>query len=271
MLVNAIISCNSTHNLPKERLYQFKSASKIRISNDSMIAFLNNPAHAPLRFQLKTDNKNLTDILPEDWIQLKALKDSTIILKNSAFAKAKQNDVFLSANFGNPNQKIVPHDLHLPIKKNREVRIMQGYNGSFSHQKLTSRYALDFDMKEGDTIYAADAGRVVGVVKDYKYGGADVMWTPYANFITVFNNKANWFTQYVHLQQSGSLVKVGDSLNVGDPVGIVGMTGYTTKEHLHFNVFKTTNKSNGVESIPAKFVGYGDGDNLKQGSKVKRQ
>lgn len=49
-------------------------------------------------------------------------------------------------------------------------------------------------------------------------------------------------TRYLHLKslpakKNGTLLKVGDKVNVGDQIGIMGNTGkYTTGRHLHFGV-----------------------------------
>ena len=39
------------------------------------------------------------------------------------------------------------------------------------------------------------------------------------------------------------MVELGDYVEKGQPIGISGMTGYTTIEHLHFNVKIPTNKN----------------------------
>lgn len=267
-----IVGCQSSnHSLPKERFNQFQSGTTKIIKHDSLIIHFKNPVHCPLRYKLNSSDAVLKNLLPSDWIQLKKLQDSVMVIKNPAFAKATPSDITISARLGNPDLEVKHEVIQFPTKKGKSVSMMQVYHGTKSHFKKSSEYALDFAMKEGDTIYAADAGRIVGVVKDYINGGNDVKWTPYSNFITVYNERANWFIQYVHIPKDGSFVKVGDSIRAGQPIGLVGTTGYTSKEHLHFNVFKSTNEGNGIASIPTEFVGIGDGEYLKQGQKVLRQ
>jgi murein DD-endopeptidase MepM/ murein hydrolase activator NlpD len=231
---------------------------------------LKNPVHCPLRFRVTSSVDSLNNLLQHDWIKIKALTDSTIVYKNHAFAKADANDINIAARFGDPMLDVLPHAIQFPVKHGDRVKIMQGYNGSFSHRKINSRYALDFDMKTGDTIYAADEGRVVGVIKDYQDGGNDPQWRDYANFITVYNNQANWFTQYVHLPKDGALVQIGDSIVPGQPIGLVGTTGFTSKEHLHFNVFKTADSGTGTESLPTVFEEQIAGASLRKGEVVRR-
>ncbi|WP_157686589.1 M23 family metallopeptidase [Nonlabens sp. Hel1_33_55] len=265
------MACQTTnHQLPSQRYKQLSLDSGYEISGDTLIINLQNPVHAPMRYKISTDDPNLKRLIPTNWIQLKSLEDSTIVLRDSAFAKANTSQIQMSILFGDPNVEVRPHPIHLPTALNKPVAMMQVYNGNFSHFKTNSRYALDFTMAEGDTVYAADAGRVIGVIKDYERGGNDVKWTDFANFITIYNNKANWFTQYVHLKKNGAFVKIGDSIVPGQPIGLSGKTGYTSKEHLHFNVFKTTNEGNGIISMPVTFFYVGKGADLKQGEMVTR-
>ena len=55
-------------------------------------------------------------------------------------------------------------------------------------------------------------------------------------FIAIYHTQSGLYTQYVHLNHKGVLVKLGDYVKKGQPIGISGMTGFTTIEHLHFNV-----------------------------------
>ncbi|WP_209390064.1 M23 family metallopeptidase [Chryseobacterium sp. RR2-3-20] len=113
---------------------------------------------------------------------------------------------------------------------------MQGNNGNFTHNTPYSRYAVDFDMKVGDTITCADDGFVVGVIKDYEFGKNDKNWENFSNFITVYHPQSGLFTQYAHLKKNGNFVKVGDFVKRNQPIGLSGETGYVSGAHLHFNV-----------------------------------
>ncbi len=64
---------------------------------------------------------------------------------------------------------------------------------------------------------------------------------------------------YVHLDFEGAVVDVGDKVVLNQPIGISGMTGFTTIPHLHFVIFKA-----GGISIPFKFKGQRT-KKLKQG------
>ncbi|WP_435524311.1 hypothetical protein [Chryseobacterium indoltheticum] len=82
---------------------------------------------------------------------------------------------------------IKQNNIALPFPKGKTYNIMQSNKGSFSHDDDYNKYAVDFEMKTGDTITSADDGFVVGVIKDYEFGKDDKKWTPYSNYITIYH------------------------------------------------------------------------------------
>ncbi|WP_165453894.1 M23 family metallopeptidase [Hyunsoonleella flava] len=135
----------------------------------------------------------------------------------------------------------------LPFPKGKQYKIIQGYNGDFTHNTNFSRYTIDFELKIGDTVVAARDGIVIKVVDKHNKQGTTEKYKPYGNYILV-HHEDNTFAQYVHLKQYGALVKVGDTVIKNQPLGLSGFTGLTTTPHLHFGVFKAT--TNGFVSIP---------------------
>lgn len=68
-------------------------------------------------------------------------------------------------------------------------------------------------------------------------GGADRSMRPFANYI-IIKHADGTFAEYVHLQKDGALVRMGDEVTVGQPIGLSGQTGFASKPHLHFDVFQ---------------------------------
>jgi len=261
-------SCQ-TVDIPKEKYYQFYSNSKVIIKNDSMLCSLNNPLVCPLRFYISTSDNDLNK-------SLQALNPIVVSSKTDTFIKIKihikSNTImpYWKTMLGDPNNKIVFNKVSLPFCKGKSYKIIQGYNGWFFHNTDYSRYAIDFGLKVNDTICAADDGFVVGVIKDYKVGGRDKRLEPYANFITIYHPHSGLITQYVHLKFNGSLVKVGDIVRQGQAIGLVGLTGRTTIEHLHFNVLVPTECEDGSKSTPIEFIENYKGKDLSKNSVVKK-
>ena len=143
--------------------------------------------------------------------------------------------VHYSSVFGDPNRRLNLQALSLPFLAGKTYKVIQGYNGKFSHSSTYSRYAIDFDLAIGDTVCAADSGFVVGIIKDYNVGGNNRTWRDFANYITLYHPHSGIYTQYVHLSYQGVLVGMGDWVEMGQVIGISGMTGWTSTAHLHFN------------------------------------
>jgi murein DD-endopeptidase MepM/ murein hydrolase activator NlpD len=136
--------------------------------------------------------------------------------------------------FGDPDQTRHrdDHVYMLPWRHGETYRVIQGYNGAFSHQ---NQYSIDFDMPEGTPVYAARDGFVIDVKDDSNRGGPDPAYRDDGNYIAVLHEDGT-FAEYVHLRFRGSRVRVGDRVRAGDPIGYSGNTGFSTTPHLHFSV-----------------------------------
>lgn len=86
----------------------------------------------------------------------------------------------------------------------------------------------DFPAGRGAPIYAAAAGVVVKA----GYAGAG---TNGLNWVVV-DHGGGVLTRYLHSDDDGILVKVGQQVTAGQQIATVGTSGYTTGAHLHFEV-----------------------------------
>jgi murein DD-endopeptidase MepM/ murein hydrolase activator NlpD len=92
-----------------------------------------------------------------------------------------------------------------------------GYRGRRMHT------GTDIKLKHGDPVHAAFTGVVTKASVYYGYG-----------ILVVLKHPGNLETYYAHL--SKALVKEGDVVHVGSPVGLGGRTGRATTDHLHFEI-----------------------------------
>ena len=254
-------------NLPKKKLTQAKLGSKIFVSDDSLRLDLVNPLHCPIYIHPKADDAAVNAALQRDFPLLMPPLADTLhrryFTRKSLKELSLQTDIF----FGDPTAAPTPRGFQLPFPTGRRYRIMQGYEGGFSHNKTASRYALDFQLSVGDTVCAAADGFVVGVIEGYRHGGNDRRWRDYANFITLYHPRFEAFTQYVHLVKNGSFVAVGDEVHTGQPIGLSGATGFVSGAHLHFNVFAAPG---GLQtSLPIDSIGNYPAASLRKGSFVE--
>jgi hypothetical protein len=107
----------------------------------------------------------------------------------------------------------------------RDGRVTSGFaDGRRFNGQISSRHmGLDLQGFRGDTVVAATRGVVV-LVEPFLLAG---------NIVYV-NHGAGLLSAYFHLSQQ--LVAVGDTVEAGTPVGLVGATGRVTGPHLHWVV-----------------------------------
>ena len=128
-------------------------------------------------------------------------------------------------------------DYAMPFGPGRYV-VTQGPRGSFSHFAGSgSENAVDWDVPEGTVVCAAREGRVVGVRDDSTVSGTDPKFKPLGNYV-IIKHPDGTFADYHHLKSGGAKVKIGDDVKVGEPIGLSGNTGFSSKPHLHFMVFQ---------------------------------
>jgi hypothetical protein len=97
-------------------------------------------------------------------------------------------------------------------------------DGRIFNGQVSSRHTgLDLDGAPGDTVLAAARG-VVAIVGQFELAGNNVY----------INHGGGLVSAYFHLSEQ--LVAVGDTVEVGTPIGRVGATGRVTGPHLHWVV-----------------------------------
>ncbi len=145
----------------------------------------------------------------------------------------------------NPGSMYAQHDdsyrYLLPYAKNQYYRIVQGFDGGYSHQGA-SRYALDFAMPVGTPVHAAREGVVIDLKEHNWRGGANRRYAKYANYVVLLHDDGTT-GEYYHLQQNGVVVAIGDRVRKGQHIAYSGNTGFSSLPHLHFAVYKA--KSHG--------------------------
>lgn len=102
----------------------------------------------------------------------------------------------------------------------------------------TFHKGVDIGGVQGATIVAALAGRVTTCT--YSSSGGNYVMIDHGNGVV---------TKYLHM--SKQLVKVGDYVMQGQPIGLVGSTGISTGPHLHFGII-----INGEYVDPMKYIKY---------------
>lgn len=107
--------------------------------------------------------------------------------------------------------------------------------GDLSFPQYGAHDGLDVgNARTHDPVVAIEAGRVTYAAFDPNSGGAGIVRVDHGD---------GWSSGYAHLDRID--VKVGQTVAKGQPVGILGSTGWVTAAHLHFDITR-----NGVRVDP---------------------
>ncbi len=146
--------------------------------------------------------------------------------------------------------------LFLPFPCGQTKRVTQGHNGG-SHTGLGA-WAWDFGLGVGDAVVAAAAGRVSRLKMDSTTHCDSSACANDANYVVV-DHLDGTQALYLHLQANSAQVTVGDNVAAGDALAAVGLTGWVTGAHLHFQV-EQTGSSWWTQSVAVAFEDVGDPD-----------
>lgn len=248
---------------------------KKKVEQDSFVMYLVNESYMPLYVQvmvnenIPADSRALSGfILPP-----KSKSEKVIIIpilnETDTTWLQKQNFADIRLQHGNPFEVKADHSYPygIPFSRKKAYRLIQGFNGEYSHQAPASRFALDFAMPIGAKVCAAREGRVVKVKADSRAGGPAPKYKGKDNHIVILHDDGT-LAYYVHLDYEGALVKEGEQVRKGQLLGFSGHTGYSTRPHLHFVIRQPTPE--GPIAIPFRFEEYPE-MNLKVGRKLRRR
>ena len=256
-------NCKSNkENFPSEKII---STSYLEITQeknqDSVTFILKNKLPYPVYFYAK--DSQFDTILQSRYHHVKA--NSEIVMDFNL----KQFSPF---SYSPCNSEVAPKlnpEIYLPFESGKSYKILQGFNGSFTHTKLNNRFALDFQMAVGEQICSVADGIVIEVVSGYKNGGYSKQWNGFDNYIWVFHPELNLISVYAHLKHKGSLVEVGERVKANQVIGLSGNTGFSTEPHLHFAMLMLNSKKE-WEAIPCQFIEGYLGESLRKGDWIKK-
>lgn len=263
-VVFLIVGCTSV-KLPVEKHKPYPVDYSLKVIKDSVNVFVHNKMKCPIRILL-TDSILNSALERNGFAVVQGEEQKTFRFSNNPDSVIKTG---IEWRLGKPIAKPNLDKFTLPFPKGKKYTVLQGYGGTYSHNVGVAKYAIDFNMKIGDTICAADEGFIVGMVNKYTKNGKSKLWQPYANSITIYNTQTNVFTEYGHLKQGGTLVNIGDFVKAGQPIALSGNTGWSTVPHLHFVAFYR-NQDWISEPIKVVFKDSIVAETLERGDVLKR-
>jgi murein DD-endopeptidase MepM/ murein hydrolase activator NlpD len=138
------------------------------------------------------------------------------------------------------------YTLPFPVKK--KVFLIQAYESNLSHK---NERALDFKIKKRTKICAARDGVVIAAREDSDKGGLKDENLSDGNYVSIRHVDGS-VAHYWHLLKDGVMVSVGDTVQVGQWIGLSGNTGYSAFPHLHFEVQGYDARGNYTQ-LPTRF------------------
>lgn len=93
------------------------------------------------------------------------------------------------------------------------------------HKSWRSHNGTDFAAPRGTPVKAASNGKVAFVGSQGGYGN-----------IVILQHQERYETAYAHLHGFASGLRKGDKVRQGDVIGYVGSTGWSTGNHLHYEI-----------------------------------
>ncbi|MEA5026880.1 hypothetical protein SDC9_105058 [bioreactor metagenome] len=144
-----------------------------------------------------------------------------------------------------------PSEAVVKVGTKRTLTIISSSNYGVVAGSLTSGYGWRTDPISGIKKFhdGIDIGASCGS-SVYAYAGGtvyDTGWNDIRGNYVIINHGNGLYTRYLHLSKIS--VSEGDSISVGDKIGLVGSTGYSTGCHLHFSVFVNGSSQNPFDYI----------------------
>lgn len=241
------------------RIYEQADDNKVKILADNLEPF-------PITISLKITLKGTTLDRPLDQYYVLEPNSTEVLL--STIIKPNSSWSYRFSYTYSMGDALVKHDdgyaYQLPFPKGKSYRLTQGYNGRTTHRGINS---LDFTMPKGDTILAAREGTFVRIKEDSNRGCPSASCMDDGNFVTILHDDGT-LADYVHLQQNGVLVELGDQVQKGQAIALNGATGWASGAQLHFVVYITGNEAQ--KTLKVKFESKaGEVDYLQEGKLYK--
>lgn len=199
----------------------------------------------PLTFKLRTSYKNMRTATRDKAFVLER-RGVTHLARLRAKRGAWEYNFRYTYHPGRPGDA-QPDDTvyQLPLPKGRVFKVIQGYNGSYTHKRKDA-YSIDWDMPVGTGVYAARGGIVVGAggnSRSRKRGRGNFVWIQHSD------GTVAW---YLHFKHGGVRVNRAQQVNAGDLIGLSGNTGKSDGPHLHFQVSMATTGTYAYRTIPIR-------------------
>jgi murein DD-endopeptidase MepM/ murein hydrolase activator NlpD len=91
---------------------------------------------------------------------------------------------------------------------------------------------VDFGANDDKNIYCAKPGKVGHIDKTRVYN-SETQRGAFGNVVYI-QLSDGWFSVYAHMDSIESNIRIGDYIEEGEVIGVIGNTGRSKGEHLHY-------------------------------------
>lgn len=188
----------------------------IPLSNRDTIQYLDikSPYKAVVPFQVSEKFYNTQSLHIKDLSKVDPQPADQVRIEQEV---KKLNQIYARFSDTNPFEK----EFTPPLKG--AISSMFGLRRLYNNQPRDPHSGLDIAASEGQPVYAVNKG-VVAETGDYFFTGNTV----------IIDHGMGVFSLYAHLSRID--VNVGQTIEQGEEVGLVGMTGRVTGPHLHWTM-----------------------------------
>ncbi|GEM_PF-5595753 len=103
---------------------------------------------------------------------------------------------------------------------------------------LSMHNVIDFRLPIGTAVFAALDGIVEVAIDHFEDNGrTEHEFFRKCNYL-ILKHPYNEYSVYAHLQQGSIAARVGEHVRKNQQIGVVGLSGFTSYPHLHFEVYK---------------------------------
>ncbi|MEK9650200.1 MAG: M23 family metallopeptidase [Gammaproteobacteria bacterium] len=170
-----------------------------------------------------------------------SIQDSSKVdLSNSDLARTESEKEIMNQALSKIDPSITPSfNFIAPIKST----VTSGYGKQrfINGQRRNPHLALDLDGELGDPVVAPLKAKVI-LTGDFFYTGNTIF----------LEHGRGLYTSYAHLSEIK--VKIGQSIQQGAVIGLIGATGRVTGPHLHWTVYFDDNAVNPTELIKDNYL-----------------
>lgn len=207
--------------IPKEDYEKFLE----KYDNNFKDIYLNFKLKEKIKYVINGKNLNYDYKLDNANINISSIEKGGVI---ETFTKNVSNDENVL--------KILEKNIEISKPLEGKITSLYGEREKIFDDLSEFHTGVDIAASEGTDIKSATKGKVIKAINDDKY---------YGNYVVIENDGVTF--KYAHMSKIN--VSENDEVNLGDIIGFVGSTGYSTGPHLHFEIAINSVRVNPLEIL----------------------